>query len=239
MNTRLRCLLIDDELPGLKMLRMLCEQLAELEVVRAFDNPEVFLAELPALSFDLCILDIEMPGISGLGLAQLLKGKPVIFTTAYRQYAVEAFDLEAVDYIIKPVSKERLQAAIQKVFQHSRKNQDTPKRFVQLISDKGRILLFFDHLAYVSTFENDSRDKVALLADGKRILLKNITFEMLAQLLPGDRFCQVNKRELVSLDTIQYFTYDEIVTSLTDMSGKPLRLTLSDAYRNLFLSRIR
>ncbi len=239
MNTKLRCLLIDDELPGLKMLRMLCEQLPELEVVKAFDDPALFLAELPSLNFDLCILDIEMPGMNGLALAQLLKGKPVIFTTAYRQYAVDAFDVDAIDYLIKPVSKERLHAAVTKAFKQLRKNEPTARKFAQFNADKGRILLFFDHLRYVSTSETDSRDKIAHLADGKRVLLKNITFEALNQLLPEEKFCQVNKRELISLTIIQYFTYDEIVTNILDPSGKPLHLTLSDVFRNTFLSRIK
>ena len=84
---------------------MLCEQLPELEVVKAFNNPEVFLSELPNLDFDLCILDIEMPQMNGMQVANLLNGKAVIFTTAYKEYAAEAFDLDAVDYVSKPIKK--------------------------------------------------------------------------------------------------------------------------------------
>ena len=114
MNTKLRCLLLDDELPGLTYLKMLCEQLPELEVVRSFNSPKKLLEELPSLEFDLCILDIEMPEMNGLQVANLLGNKPVIFTTAYKEYAADAFDVNAIDYITKPVKKERLQQAITK-----------------------------------------------------------------------------------------------------------------------------
>ena len=97
MNTKLKCLLLDDELPGLSYLKLLCEQIPQLEVVRAFNDPEIFMKEFPGLEFDLCILDIEMPGTNGIQLAALLKNKPVIFTTAYKDYASDAFDLDAID----------------------------------------------------------------------------------------------------------------------------------------------
>ena len=90
----------------------MCEQIPDLEVVRAFNNPQVLLTEIENLDFDFCILDIEMPQLNGLQVAKLLKGKPVIFTTAYKEYAADAFDMDAVDYVQKPVKIERLHQAI-------------------------------------------------------------------------------------------------------------------------------
>src|SRR5690606_6558733 len=87
LDKKLKCLLLDDELPGLAYLKMLCEQIPQLEVVKAFNHPQSFLEELPALEFDLCILDVQMPGMNGLQVANLLQGKPVIFATAYKDYA--------------------------------------------------------------------------------------------------------------------------------------------------------
>lgn len=183
MNTKLRCLLLDDELPGLKYLKMLCDQIAELEVVKAFDNAEVFLKELPGLEYDICFLDIEMPGINGLSIANLLNNKPVIFITAYKEYAAEAFDVDAVDYIRKPVTKERLQAGVNKALQRINKT-GAAKNFIQLNTDKGKTLLFFDQLVYITTSETDSRDKIAWLSGNRYLVLKNISFEKLTQQLP-------------------------------------------------------
>ena len=206
MNTKLKCLLLDDELTGLSYLKMLCEQLPELEVVKAFNNPEIFLKEIPAIEFDICILDIEMPGINGLEVANLLNGKPVIFVTAYKEYAAEAFDLDAVDYVRKPVRKERLQKAVQKaVEKFSGKESATKKNFVQLNTDKGKAILFFDQIAFIKTSETDSRDKIVRLFNGEEFTLKNISFDKVKSILPVINFCRINKKEFISLNAVQYF----------------------------------
>jgi DNA-binding LytR/AlgR family response regulator len=230
-------LLLDDELPGLTYLKMLCEQIPELEVVKAFNNPKLFLSELPNLDFDLCILDIEMPEMNGLQIANVLNGKPVIFTTAYKEYAAEAFDIDAIDYVRKPVRKERLQQAVSKALNHISEKKPR-KHFVQLNTDKGKALVFFDQLCYVKIAESDSRDKIAILMDGSTITLKNISFENLQALLPINGFCRVNKKELISLKIVQVFSFDEITTTLKDNNGKSLKTKVSESYRNDFLRKV-
>lgn len=216
---------------------MLCEQIHELEVVKAFNNPETFLNELPILDFDLCILDIEMPGIDGLSIANLLGDKPVIFTTAYKEYAAEAFDLNAIDYIRKPVTKERLQTAVNKAINRLRQpNQQ--KNFIQINSNKGKTLLFFNQIAHIITSETDSRDKIVQLIDGKTLILKNISIEKLLQHLPSADFCQVNKKELIALRSVQFFSHYEITTNIIQSSGKPLIIILGDVYRDDFLKKV-
>jgi two-component SAPR family response regulator len=230
-------LLLDDELPGLKYLKMLCEQIPELEVVKAFNNPETFLNEFPSMKFDLCILDIEMPGMDGLSIANLLGNKPVIFTTAYKEYAAEAFDLNAIDYIRKPVTRERLQTAVNKALNRLQ-HANPPKNFIQINTNKGKTLLFFNQISRIITSETDSRDKIAQLLDGKTLVLKNISLEKLMQYLPEPDFCQVNKKEIISLSSVQYFSHDEITTNIIQPSGKPLIITLGDAYRENFLRKV-
>ncbi len=236
MNTKLKCLLLDDELPGLSYLKLLCEQIPELEVIRAFNDPEVFMKEFAALDFDLCILDIEMPGINGIQLAALLKGKPVIFTTAYKDYATDAFDLNALDYVLKPVKPERLQQAVNKAVQRiNPENKST--RHLRLNTDKGIALLDVSQLIYVRTSEIDSRDKTALLSNGTILQLKNISFDKLNSLLPSAEFCRVNKKELIALSTVLYFSNDQITTSIYFQSEKPLIISLGETYRASFISK--
>lgn len=237
MNSKLKCLLLDDELPGLAYLKLLCEQIPELEVIRTYNDPDILLEELPALNFDLCILDIEMPGTNGFQIARLLKGKPVIFTTAYKNYATDAFDLDAVDYIVKPVTLERLQQGVNKVF----RLMDRPvrKNNVHLNTDKGQALLVFDQLVYVKTSEIDPRDKTALLDNGTMLQLKNISFEKLISLLPAEEFCRINKKELIALRSVLYFSGDHITINSFIPSGKPLMLTLGEAFKNDFMGKIR
>lgn len=216
---------------------MLCEQIPELEVVKAFDNPETFLNEIPALEFDFCILDIEMPGINGLEVAKRLKGKPVIFTTAYKDYAAEAFDIDAVDYLRKPVTKERLKQAVLKITNFL--NTDRLKRkFFQINTDKGKTRIFFDQLRYLKTSEIDARDKIAYLLDGSTLTLKNISFSALFELLPKNDFIRINKQEVVSINIIQSFTANEITTNIINGVGHNLKLSLSDIYRSDFLEKI-
>lgn len=237
MNTNLKCLLLDDELPGLSYLKMLCEQIQNLEVVKAFDNPEVFLREISKLEFDFCILDIEMPGISGLQIANLLSGKPVIFVTAYKEYAVDAFDLNAIDYIRKPLTRDRLEKAVLKVANHMR-TQSANKKYIQLNTDKGKALLFFDQILYFHTSDIDSRDKIIVLQDGSVITAKNYTFTALINMLPAMEFCQVNKSEAIALKAVTVFSNDEIRTKVMLSGGKPLVVTLSDNFRNDFVKKI-
>jgi DNA-binding LytR/AlgR family response regulator len=237
LNTRLKCLLLDDELPGLSYLKLLCEQIPELEVVRAFNDPEIFLSAFPGLDFDLCILDIEMPGTNGIEVAALLKDKPVIFTTAYKDYATDAFDLDAIDYLVKPVKFERLQQAVNKAMQRLALENKT-RKYIRLNTDKGNALLYFDQLVYVKTSEIDSRDKAAFLENGTTQLLKNISFEKLISFLPSGDFCRINKKELVALRKVSHFSNDQITTNIYLQSEMPLTLTLGDAYRTDFIGKV-
>lgn len=230
-------MLLDDELPSLTYLKMLCEQIPEMEVVKAYNNPEALLTDLPFLKFDLGILDIEMAGMDGLSVANLLHGKPVIFTTAYKEYAADAFDLDAVDYVRKPVKKERLLSAVLKAKERL-EHRKPARSFIKLNTDKGKTLVFFDQLAYMSVSDSDSRDKLVLLHDGSSLLLKNISLEKLLQQLPEKDFCQINKKEVIALRCIQFFAYDEITTNLVQPKGKPLVLSLGDGYRKNFLDKI-
>jgi DNA-binding LytR/AlgR family response regulator len=238
LNTKIKCLLLDDELPGLTYLKMLCEQIPELEIIKAFNDPQKLLEELSTLDFDLCISDIEMPGIDGLTLANSLQGKLVIFATAYKNYASEAFNIDAVDYITKPVTKERLEKAVAKALERFQKHGNS-KKFIHLNSDKGKALLYFDQIQYIKTATVDSRDKEVYLADGTVLILKNINFESLLNQLPKADFCRVNKKEIIAIKSVQYFNHNEITLSFPEKNRKPTVLVLSDIYRHDFLAKLK
>ncbi len=232
MTTKLKCILLEDETPGLTYLKMLCEQIPGVEVVKAFTEPEKFLAEATTLDFDLCILDIGMPKMNGLQVARSLRNKLVVFTTAYKEYAADAFDVDAVDFVPKPVTKDRLQVALRKAISR-KKAKDQERQTVQFNTDQGRALIDVSGIAYITTSDVDSRDKVAVMLDSASVVLKNISFETLLSLLPEHAFCRINKRELIALRIVSSFTFDEITTTLHE-SGKPVRISLSEAYRQHF-----
>jgi DNA-binding LytR/AlgR family response regulator len=230
--------LLDDELTGLTYLKMLCEQIPELEVVKAFNSPLKFCAELSTLDYDLCILDIEMPEINGLQIVNLLNGRPVIFTTAYTEYAADAFDLNAVDYVRKPLTKERLEKAVKKASILINSTKET-REFFQLNTDKGKAILFFNQIQYLHSSDVDSRDKIILLQDGTTLTAKNYTFNAILNELPIMDFCQVNKCEAIAIKAVSFFTNEEITTRISLPSGKQLIIHLSDYYKNDFLKKIK
>lgn len=217
---------------------MLCEQIPEVEIVKTYNNPEKLLVDAPDLDFDLLISDIEMPGIDGLHLAEMLQNKLVIFCTAYKEYAAEAFNIDAVDYITKPVKLERLQKAISKAVERFAK-PETGKKFIQLNTDKGKMLLYFNHIQYIKSAISDSRDKTVLLTDGSFLNLKNIKFDTLLKDLPEADFCRINKKEIVAVKAIKFFNHNEIVLHHLEENNKNASLILSETYRADFLKKVK
>ncbi|QNL50177.1 response regulator transcription factor [Olivibacter sp. SDN3] len=235
----LKCVLLDDELPGLTYIRRLCEQIEDVEVVRAFNNPEKLLKEVGHLDFDVCVLDIEMPGVNGLDVAKILKGKAIIFCTAYKQYAAEAFDLEAIDYVRKPIQRDRLEKAFHKakIFVDNKKKPIST--FVKLNSNRGKTLLNYDDLLYITVADNDKRDKKAFMKNSSEIILKNISFDELIRLLPIKEFIRINRQTIIAVRTIVAYTHETVSTNILDANGKLLQLPLNEHYRKSFMENRR
>ncbi len=234
----LRCILLDDELPGLVYLKMLCEQLPNVKVVKAFNDPELFLKESANLEFDFCVADIQMPKINGLQMAVFLKHKPFIFVTAYSEFAAEAYDMDVVDYIRKPLQQERIQAAVKKVENRLLQSKEKEQSFI-VNTDQGKSILYFKDVLYISTSSIDSRDKEAFLSNGTSILLKNLNFEKLQQLLPRPEFLRINKKQIVAKKIIKSYASTKLISTILDHTGKELNFNLSDSYRELVLNMLK
>lgn len=237
MSKRYQCILIDDELLALSYLRALCEELPNIEVIKAFDKPEQLLQESSHLIFDFYISDIVMPGMNGLELASRLKGKPVIFTTAHNEFAADAFDIDAVDYLRKPVQKQRLEKAIEKVIQFI---ETKGKKYTALMvnTDKGKMLFQPADIVCISSETIDRRDKLVLLLSGERRVIKNTSFDELLAQLPEQLFCRISKSEVIAMRLVTGYSGDTIHTSLDDSSGKKRSFILSESYRRAFMDRL-
>ncbi len=233
----LKCILLDDEIPSLRFLKMLCEQIPDLEVVKAFNDPMVLLNEYKSLDFDFCILDIEMPQFNGFDVAAALADYPIVFSTAYKQYASDAFDINAVDYMRKPISLSRLQQAILKVEQVINNRQTEVSPFAQFNTNKGKAVLYFNQIDYIQIAEVDSRDKMVYLMDGSSILLKNISFDKLLSLFPEQDFSRINKKEIIALKIVKFFSADVITSNLVDDQDLPLLFNLGESYKKSFLEK--
>ncbi len=239
MTTKLKCLLLDDELPALSYIKLLCEELPDVEVVKAFNDPEKLIEAIPKLDFNICILDIQMPRLTGLEVAVHLKDKLIIFTTAYKEFAAEAFDLNAVDYIRKPLQKDRFEKAIKKAKDILKNKISFEKPQVLWNTDKGKMLINFNNILYIKASETDSRDKLVYLENGEKTTIKNTSFEQILSSLPSHKFCRVNKKEIIAIKTVAHFTSDEIKTTIRLKNGNLLNTTLSEVFREDFKSKIK
>ncbi|MDC8102995.1 MULTISPECIES: LytR/AlgR family response regulator transcription factor [Chryseobacterium] len=230
----IKCVILDDELLAISYLKLLCEQIDHVEVVKAFNDPKIFLSEIHSIDCNVCILDIEMPGMTGLQVAELISdSKKIIFTTAYKEYAAEAFDLNVVDYVRKPIKKERLIQAFEKAKELV--NSPQKKDFIEWNTNIGKTIIFTEQIAYIKTSEIDSRDKDIILNDGTNIVLKNLNFKNLLDMLPAKDFAQVNKKEIIALSSIKVFSTNEIITTIPAEDDNFLKLQIGDTYKSALM----
>ena len=209
----IRTLVIDDEQPARERLKQLLGAHADVEVVGEADDGVQAAEKIAELSPDLVLLDIQMPGASGLDVAASL-GKPrpaVIFCTAYDQYAVDAFELSALDYLLKPVNRARLAAALDRVRSPRRapSSRDraieqltqasgmAPSRFLAKRGNRFRVVPANDVVAF--TFV----DGVTHLLTATEQLTMQPTLASLARRLDADSFFQVSRNALIRLDAVK------------------------------------
>ncbi|MEO0338513.1 MAG: response regulator, partial [Bacteroidota bacterium] len=154
------CIALDDEPLPLKVLEHYINQLEQLECKGYFTNPEIARACLESNQIDLLFLDIQMPDLTGIEFFTGLEHKPlVIFSTAYREYAVEGFDLDAVDYLVKPYEFDRFHKAVEKAILYKRYLEYGPEsqeeeRFVFVKADYKVHKISLNDLYLVETLDD-------------------------------------------------------------------------------------
>ena len=235
MDIKIKCIIVDDELPGLHYLQMLCMAMPQLEICGMYNDPLKALNELAHKDFDICFVDIEMPGMNGIDLAKAI-GKPVIFTTAYKEYAADAFDIDAIDYLVKPINSERFKQAIDKavvLLKHISSETNTSSI---LNTDRGKAVIDFGQVALINTSGTDPRDKQLVYKDGKELLLKNYAFPALKELIPTGTIVQVNKKQMVALLSVQAFTNNEVIL---EMNREQLYIPLSATFKEEFIAAMK
>src|SRR5882757_11588537 len=148
----IRCIAVDDETPALDILEDNISRVPFLQLVNKCKNAYQAMDTLRQEKIDLMFLDIEMPGLNGLRLLQELEDKPmVIFITAYRKYAADGYDLDVLDYLVKPVSFERFLKAAHKALEYSSKHfQD----FIFIQSEHKLTKIFVHEIRYVEGLGN-------------------------------------------------------------------------------------
>ena len=192
---KIKVLLVDDEYLALQLLENFTQKVPELDVIGKTKSPVEAKEILKNESIDLLFLDIQMPTLSGVNLLQSLDSPPVtIFTTAYSDYAMTAFDLNAVDYLLKPFSYERFLQAVDKAKRLLLKSKEQMiQRFLSIKADSRIIKIYYDDILFIQG-----------LKEYAKIVFENgnvVTFERLKNLeavLPSDQFLRVHKSFIVN-----------------------------------------
>jgi len=211
-------LIIDDEEPARQELRYLLEQMNEIEIVGEGENAKDALKLLAAIDCSVVFLDIQMPGMSGIELGEVLKSlkKPpaIIFVTAYEEYALQAFEVDAVDYILKPFDSSRIEQAIKKVLSMQRSEGEENKAEEQVVKTvaaleripleyKGRTLLLAqDDIAYIYT----QNEAVYVRTIDDKEYLARFTLKDLEQRLSSEKFFRTHRCYIVNLSRIKEIT---------------------------------
>jgi len=201
---------VDDEPMAREIISSFVGKIHNLELVATCKNVSEAFSVLQKESIQLIFLDINMPEISGLSLAKSIQHKSqVIFTTAYREYAIEGFDLQAVDYLLKPISFDRFLKAVQKYFDlHASKEiikqeivSEAKETSIFVRSDRKMVKVRFKEINYIESLS----DYVKIFTDKETIITRE-TISNIESKLPSNEFLRTHRSYIVSMPKIDSFT---------------------------------
>lgn len=230
----IRCLICDDELMAHQVLEAYILQTPGLTLVAKCRNALEAFAKLEQQPIDLIFLDIEMPLVNGISFLKTLSNPPkVIFTTAYSNYALESYELNAVDYLLKPFSPERFAKAVEKVKaaignQSQTEAEKPAEETALLIKEKeGFMRVPHDTILYIEA----SKDYMRVVTSAK-VHLVHITMKKLEESLPATLFVRTHKSFMVSLKAIRMVRSAELV--LTSGTVIPVSINYKDQVNEKF-----
>ena len=234
MNRLLNCIAIDDEPPALGIIREFCSKIQYLNLLGTFTNPFEAVQTLNNEEVDLIFLDIRMPQISGFEFLKSLYNPPmVIFTTAFKEFAYEGFEYNAVDYLVKPFAFDRFSRSVSKAFQLLRlkfpaevadeETQEILPGFLMVKVEYSTIRVNLEDILYVEGL----KDYVKIHTEGKLILTKT-TMKNIMEKLPRKQFFRVHKSYIISIDKIDMIENSRIVIGNQ-------RIPIGESFRTAFL----
>jgi DNA-binding LytR/AlgR family response regulator len=212
---KISCLAVDDEPPALTIIETHIRCIPALELIGTCNNAVEAIEELQQHPVDLIFLDIQMPQILGTDFVRTLKNPPkVIFTTAFRKFAVEGFELNAVDYLLKPISFERFLKAVNKVMDTSlvpigqdsnNRQKDFVDRNLYFRSNRKMIKVSLDEILYIESL----KDYIKVVTPTKTIITKH-SISALEESLPRGSFIRIHRSFIISLSKIESYNNEMI-----------------------------
>jgi DNA-binding LytR/AlgR family response regulator len=206
----INCVAIDDEPLALEVMKKYISKSTELHLESAFSDALEALEYLKKNSSDLLFLDIKMPGLNGIQLYKQLQPKPlVIFTTAHFENAVDGFDLDAVDYLLKPFDFDRFQKAIKKVFfrfnTSTDENKILKKEFLYIHSEYKMIKIACEDILFI-----EASNDYAKIHTASQSYLTLLSMKAIMEKLPGDQFFRIHRSYIVSKAQIAFIQFRKI-----------------------------
>ncbi len=215
-----KCIIVDDERPARELIQLHLSDLKDFSLIASFDNAVEAFSFMQKNGVDLAFLDINMPKLSGLNLVKSLQAPPqIIFTTAYREYAVDAFDLDALDYLVKPITGERFMKAISK-FNHYQNGlpekplmkDDANDAYLFLKTGTGQTKVYVKDILYIEGLRDYSK-----VHTPTKTIIASERLHYMEQKLPDNKFARIHKSFIVALDKITHYTSDQITIANTSL----------------------
>ncbi len=209
--SEIKCIIIEDEPLAVKVLSDYVAQVPFLKLQATFKDAILATDWLRTNNTDLMFLDIHLPKLKGMAFLKTLSHPPaVIITTAYHQYAVEGFDLNVTDYLLKPVEFERFLVAVNKVQTGERIKEQTneiaeTKDHLFLNVQKKKVKILFDEILYI-----ESQREYVKIVTTKKIFLSKMSTHEIEALLPAHLFKRIHRSFIVSLGKIDSYTAEEV-----------------------------
>lgn len=231
----MNCIIVDDEPLARAEMRSLIHEISKTEILGEFSNAPSALDFLKTNDVDLIFLDIEMPMVTGLEFAEMLPGQSlIIFTTAYSQYALKSYDLDAIDYLLKPIEKQRLEKAIDKaVLYKDLLSKDTVKNTIES-NTKDFLFIKADRRYYKINFTDIKfieglKDYVVIHTQHQK-LITAMNLKTIHQKIPSESFVRVSKSYVVNMDYIDSFDNHSIYINDSE-------IPLGEVYKTAFFIR--
>lgn len=229
----IKCLIVDDEAIAREVIASHLSKIDNLEVVAQCKNALEAFNYINKTTIDLVFLDINMPEVSGISLAKSInKDIRIIFTTAYRDYAIDGFELQAVDYLLKPVAFERLLQAVNLYFEvyHKPQKDITLKSkttdFIFVRSDRRMIKIELESIVYIESYS----DYIKIHLKHETIVTRE-TISAIEAKLPKANFIRIHRSYIVAISHIKSFTNEAITVADKE-------LTISRSYKSEVLKQL-
>ncbi|MFP4025001.1 MAG: LytR/AlgR family response regulator transcription factor [Thiohalospira sp.] len=209
----IKCLVVDDESLAREAIKAYIEKMPELEIVDECENALQAMTFLRKKSVDLIFLDIEMPEINGITFLQLIKNVPgVIFTTAYRDYAVDAFELNVIDYLLKPISFDRFVSAINKYYERTRKTaivetewKKQNLNYLNVKADRKTYIIDISTILYIESL----KDYVKIVCSDESIVTHD-SLSNLEAFLKNHGFIRIHRSFIIAMDKVRSFDAESV-----------------------------